>query len=161
MRTHIKTITDGTIVEFDKGKFDDWCVYITRSFVGRYAPSDIEYFSILKKLSLLHGRQKIYSDFLEIYNKTTNSIDEIILTEISAIAVSYLTDKTIIDAWFTVIYASMIAEENKKFTKLGKRIKRLGMYQLLLENQTAENAASFSKGKKWNELDLIMRKLNF
>lgn len=32
---------------------------------------------------------------------------------------------------FSILYATMIAEENKKFTKLGKRIKHLGVFLLL------------------------------
>jgi hypothetical protein len=66
-----------------------------------------------------------------------------------------------IDIWFTVIYAGMVAEENKKNAKLKKRIKRLGMFQVLIEKKSAEYAANFSKGKKWKELDTIMLSAGF
>ncbi|WP_287129575.1 DUF7004 family protein [Candidatus Cyanaurora vandensis] len=46
----------------------------------------------------------------------------------------------------------MVAEENKKFTKLGKRVKHLGVYQILIEGMPAHQAANFSKGKKWREI---------
>lgn len=46
----------------------------------------------------------------------------------------------------------MIAEENKANTQLGKRIKRLGIHQLLKEKFTVEEAAKFSYGKKANIL---------
>ena len=65
------------------------------------------------------------------------------------------------DTWFTIIYAGMIAEENKANTILKKRIKRLGMHQLLLENYKAEDAANFSRNKKWKELDAIMKQKGF
>jgi len=65
------------------------------------------------------------------------------------------------DTWFTVIYAGMIAEENKANAILKKRIKRLGMHQLLLENFKSEEAANFSKNKKWQELDIIMKQKGF
>lgn len=34
---------------------------------------------------------------------------------------------------FTIIYLGMVAEENKLGTKLGKRIKRLGIHQVLYD----------------------------
>ena len=61
----------------------------------------------------------------------------------------------------TVIYAGMVAERNKKNTVLKERIKRLGMYQLLVKNFTPVNAANFSKGKKAKELNIICNKHGF
>jgi hypothetical protein len=81
---------------------------------------------------------------------------------IDSISLTYkISDRLLIEKWFTVIYAGMVAEENKKFAVLKKRIKRLGMYQMLVENQDPKIAANFSKGKKWPELDLIMKSKGF
>ena len=55
----------------------------------------------------------------------------------------------------------MIAEENKSKAILKKRIKRLGMYQTLIQQLPAMEAAVFSKGKKWQVLDKICRELGF
>ena len=46
----------------------------------------------------------------------------------------------------------MIAEENKKNAILGKKIKGLAMYQIMIENFSAKEAANYSKGKKAFEL---------
>ena len=46
----------------------------------------------------------------------------------------------------------MVAEENKQFTKLGKRIKRLGIHQILQENLDVAKAAQYSRGMKWREI---------
>lgn len=161
MATVIKIIPEGNLIEFDKGKIDDWCVYVTKNRESRFAPSDILYFSELKQLGEKHGHKKIYDDFVKIYDSTNSKIDEKILSQITDIANGYADDKTTIDIWLTVIYAGMIAEENKKFAILKKRVKRLGMYQLLIENKTPEFAANFSKGKTWRELDVIMKKSGF
>ncbi|WP_396035026.1 DUF7004 family protein [Candidatus Cyanaurora vandensis] len=64
----------------------------------------------------------------------------------------YDHDSLKIQIIFTIIYAGMVAEENKKFTKLGKRVKHLGVYQILIEGMPAHQAANFSKGKKWREI---------
>ena len=161
MTTLIKTITDGSIVEFGKGSFDDWCVYLTRKNEPRFAPKDILYFTELTRLGDKHGHKKIYNDFVKIYIGTTSVINNNILSEITEIAKAYEEDSINIDIWFTIIYAGMIAEENKKHAILKKRVKRLGMHQLLIERESPVYAANYSKGKYWRELDVIMRGFGF
>lgn len=45
MLKEIKRFEDGTIIEQGRGRFDDYCVYLTRFGQGKYAPKDEEYFS--------------------------------------------------------------------------------------------------------------------
>ena len=61
----------------------------------------------------------------------------------------------------TVIHMGMVAEANKEFTKLGKRIKRLGIHKLLVENESVSNAANFMRGLKWQEIDLMCNERDF
>lgn len=49
----------------------------------------------------------------------------------------------------------MIAEERRKNAVLKKRIKRLGMYQILFERMSAVEAAKFSINKRATELSLL------
>lgn len=84
-----------------------------------------------------------------------------LLQQITCISAEYNENQIEVDIWFTVIYAGMVAEENKENAILKKRIKRLGMHQLLIENESPHFAANFSKGRKWRELDLIMKKYGF
>lgn len=152
----------GTIkVEFDKGFFDDWCVYVTKPNAVIYAPKDTEYFEALKQLGQSHGHAHIYNSFLRFYHPTTKRIDSRILELITTISNDYGNDAEEMDTWFTVIYAGMVAEENKAYAILKKRMKRLGLHQLLLEDKTPEYAANFSKGKKWKELDKLMKQRGF
>jgi hypothetical protein len=46
----------------------------------------------------------------------------------------------------------MVAEENKEKAILRKRVKRLGVHQLLIEERPAKFATSFSRGKKWKRI---------
>lgn len=157
MATCIKTINNHIIIEFDKGNFDEWCIYLTKNGNKRYPPLDTEYFGRLQELGKLHSPQKIYNDFIKFYSLTDKTINPDILKQIDILAEIYAEDTEEINIWFTVVYAGMIAEENKAHTVLKKRIKRLGMHQVLIENLTPEYAANFSKGKKWKELDEIMK----
>jgi ribosomal protein S17E len=149
------------LVEFDQGSFDEWCVFLTRPGTSQYAPKDTEYFTLLKNKGNRFGHAKIYNDFISYYNQTTKDIDNTILDLITTLSNDYEEEAEEIDIWFTVIYAGMIAEENKANAILKKRIKRLGMHQVLLENYDPELAANFSKGKKWQELDRIMKGKGF
>jgi hypothetical protein len=157
----IKKVRCTNLVEFDNGLFDAWCVYLTRQGMQRYAPKDTEYFSILQQLGNTHGHAKIYNDFISFYTPTSKNIEGNILQLISTISESYAADTAEIDTWFTVIYAGMVAEENKINAILKKRIKRLGMHQVLMEGKEPLYAANFSKGKKWKELDVLMRQRGF
>ena len=157
----IQKFSDGSVLTFDDGTFDGWCVYLQRPHQPKYAPADIQYFTRLQQLGDIHGHQKIYNDFVTFYTPTSTQVDEAVLNLIRRIAASYNSDTLEIEILFTIIYAGMIAEENKQKAILKKRIKRLGMYQTLIDRLSPEIAANFSKGKKWSELDQICRTKGF
>ncbi|MBR8829205.1 MAG: hypothetical protein DSM107014_15125 [Gomphosphaeria aponina SAG 52.96 = DSM 107014] len=153
MKRTIKILTDGTHIEYDQGKFDAWCVYLIRPNGERIAPRDVEYFTRFQQLGSKYGSESIYQDFVAIYAQTDSIINEKILINITQIAAKYPTDALVIDKLLTIVYGGMVAEENKEKAILKKRIKRLGMHQVLMENLPPAVAANFSKGKKWRELD--------
>jgi len=158
----IKNLRNNRKVVFDSGEFDDWCVYVVESNGSKKAPFDETYFSDLYNISLKYSENKVYDDFVSIYEQTTKLIDTSVLDLIDEIVASYNEeDIIIVEQWFTVIYAGMIAEENKERAILKKRIKRLGIYQVLILNMPAKDAAKYSYGKKWRNLDAIMKPLGF
>jgi len=157
MRT-IKNLRNNRKVIFDQGKFDNWCVYIVEENGAKQAPYDVDYFTRLKELNMIYGGNKVYEDFLKIYYSTDKTINPDVLDLIDGIVSTYLPEHQIsIEQWFTVIYAGMIAEENKQFAILKKRIKHLGVHQTLVQDYEPAAAAKFSQGKKWGELDRIMK----
>ena len=158
----IKQLQNNRSVIFDTGRFDDWCVYVVESNGSKKAPFDETYFSDLYRISQSYPSNKVYNDFVMIYERTTRNIDENVLKLIDEIVETYNQEhKILVEQWLTVIYAGMIAEENKKNAILKKRIKRLGMHQVLMLNMPPRDAAKFGYGKKWRELDAIMRSLGF
>jgi len=161
MSNKLNHFGNGGFIEFDSGCFDGWCVFVTIPGNKRFAPTDVQYFSRLKKLSEKFGPQKIYDDFVVIYNRTTKNVDSKVFELIAVLSRFYETDALEMELWLNVIYAGMIAEENKENAILKKRIKRLGIHQVLIDEISPEEAAVFSKGKKWKELDEIMRLKRF
>jgi predicted RNA-binding protein with PUA domain len=161
MSRRINNFSNGGFIEFDSGCFDGWCVFVTKPGTRRFAPTDVQYFTRIKEISEKFGPQKVYDDFVVIYNRTTKNIDPIVFDLILVLSRFYDDNSTEIELWFNVLYAGMIAEENKENAILKKRIKRLGVHQVLIDGISPEKAAVFSKGKKWKELDEIMRSKGF
>jgi len=158
----IKRLQNSRSVIFDRGNFDDWCVFIVESNGFKKAPLDETYFGDLFEISKKYQQHKVYADFVLIYKRTTKMIDLSVLQLIDAIVETYRhEDKILVEQWLTVIYAGMVAEENKHLAVLKKRVKRLGMHQVLLLGISAKTAAKFSNGKKWRELDAVMKDLGF
>lgn len=115
MERLIKNIANDSKVVFDSGRFDNWCVYVVNSNGSRNAPFDNQYLSDLLDLSKKYSDNKVYDDFVRIYNKTTSKIDNEVTEFIDNISRTYKEeDRSLIEKWFTVIYAGMIAEENKE-----------------------------------------------
>ena len=163
MGTIVKKYDDGSYLEFDKGGFDDWCVYLVKSG-SRIAPTDTGYFNQLKQYAAQYGADKVYKDFVNVYSLTGKKVEQTVLDKITQIATLYnkkAGDALEIDIVFTILYMAMIAEENKQYTKLGKRIKRLGVHMVLVENVDVNKAATCMNGKKWQEIDGMCRERGF
>lgn len=158
----IKIFADGTSLEYDAGKFDDWCVYL-RSADGRQrrALRDVEYFTRAQELSQAHGVDVFYADFVTVYDATTGTMTDTVHQTIDGLSVKYGGDQLSANKVFTTLYATMVAEEVKAFAVLKKRIKRLGLYQVLFEDMPVEVAANFSKGKKVAELAPLCKARGF
>lgn len=148
----INTFFDNSALEFDKGSFDAWCVYVKPPNLPRYAPKDVDYFSELARMGAKHGFTNVYDDFRMIFERTTKLIDQSVLSNIREMSKHYHPDELTMEKLFSILYAGMIAEENKANTKLGKKVKRLGVHQILIERMKPTDAATFSKGMTWQHI---------
>jgi hypothetical protein len=148
----IKTFSDGSLLEFDRGNFDDWCIFLTRPGHPRFAPKDWQYFTRLQELAGAYGKEKVYADFVVVFDATNKTLDAELLAHINAFSLDYTQDALRADIVFTLLYAGMLAEENKAFAPLGKRIKHLGVYQVVMEDMRPREAATFSVGRPWQTL---------
>ena len=161
MGQRVTTFSDGSFLEYDSGKFDNWCVYLTRPGRGRVAPRDFEYFARLKAYAAKYGKQLLYNDFVDIYTMTTKTLSSEVFSQIVKLSAKYGDDSLSVAIDFSIIYMGMIAEENKQNAILGKKVKRLGVYQVIMEDYEPAVAANFSRGKKWRVLADECRKRGF
>ena len=157
----VTTFSDNSYLEFGKGSFDDWCVFLSRPNMKRCAPKDWQYFKRLQMFAEKHGTDKVYNDFVHIFENTTKELSNDMFEEIKTMSNSYGEDEISAAIVFSILYMGMVAEENKAFSILGKRVKHLGVHQVLKENMDYSIAANFSKGKKWRELDVLCKERGF
>lgn len=161
MGERIKSFSDGSFLEYDQGSFDGWCVYLTKSDGSRRAPRDTDYFSQLRQLARQYGAARVYSTYVRVYDLTGKQAEAPVLREISELAAAYGEDALQVDVILSILYMAMIAEERKKNTRLGKRIKRLGIHCLLLENRSVEEAANFMRGMGWRDIAKLCQERGF
>jgi len=157
----IKRFADESVLEFDQGNFDEWCIFLTRPGHPRFAPRDWQYFTRLQQLAAAYGTAKVYTDFVAIFHATTKALDPELIMQISAISQDYALHALRADIVFSLLYAGMLAEENKAFAPLGKRIKRLGVHQVILEEMPPHEAATFSIGRSWHTLAKLCESRGF
>lgn len=158
----VKRFSDGSFLEFAQGSFDEWCVYVTTPAGLRRPPRDRNYFSSLQRLGALFGPQRIYHDFVQVYDRTGTHVDQEVFSLIAAIASGYPPNYTLqVEQVLSILYLTMIAEENKANTRLGRRIKRLGVHCLLFENISVEEAADFTRGMPWRDIASLCQERGF
>jgi hypothetical protein len=149
-----KVLSGGERVWFRKGKFDHFYVVVTdKDNKVIYAPKDCMMFDDLLVASGKFGKEIIWNFILGMatginrYSRVSDYTIPLVFKEFEVL--------------FYYIIAAMIAEENMATAVLGKRVKLLGTYQVLIEGMETELAANFSKGKPWRELDEECRKRGF
>lgn len=154
-----RTFKNGTKLEYSRGSFDLWCVYKTKD--GERRPLlDTDYFQQLSNFTIKYGTEKVYNDFVRIYNVTKKELTTEAIVTMEIVSSKYEEKEEMLEL-LTILYMTMVAEENKKNTKLGKRIKRLGIYTYLIEKKSLEYAVNFMKGMNWREIDYLCRKRGF
>lgn len=144
----------GHRIWFGKGKFDDWCVYVKyRNKLYFYLDKD--YFTKLYELSTEYGKKLVFDDFKMLYFAVNKEFDIYQMMQICQSIASHYAENTLV--WWIVLYMTMVAEENKANSILGKRIKYLGVYNILIDDWDIDYVCSYMNGMKWYELDELMK----
>lgn len=141
-------------MEFGQGKFDKWCVHTTRPNGTKWYAKDYEYLYWIQKLGKDYGKDNVYTDFLRVYDVSVFDYDDSIAYNVIQEVDKHYHKPT--EQWWSLFYKTMVAEERKENTILGKRIKRLGVYNVLFDNYSAKYTARYMRGMDWQDLDDLM-----
>ena len=136
----VKTFSDGTSLGWDRGKLDSWCVYYNDIDGSSSPPLDTDYFTDLLNLADKYGHDKVYKDFVSMYDVINSpNPDECCIEIIDSLVSSYHPeDQLNVDKLFTILWMAMVSEWNYRFPNgrpsvLKHRIKRLGVYTMLVK----------------------------
>ena len=129
----VRRFSDGSELRFGRGRFDKWCVFYRELDGKRKALLDADYFADLRNLAEKYGVDRIFGNFEAVFREV-NHVDlpeARVLDAISSCSLWYGEDALKFEKTMTVLYATMIAEENKRNGYVGKYLKRLAVYELL------------------------------
>ena len=151
---------DGDEIFFNEGEKDIWKVSFLDKNGKYWSPRDVDYFTELYSLAERYGFEFTYAVFLyvcySVYPCNWNGTDRIRFEKVCKIADAHFEEDTL-KLWMT-LYMTMVAEENKANTKLGKTIKNLAVYKILMLGEDIHKVAYSMWGKGWMILDDEMKK---
>lgn len=161
MLREVKRLRNGTVFSYGMGSYDEWCVYESNLEVRAKRVGDHDYFKKIRELGNIYEISDVFKTFCSIYNRTTTEINENILKDISETCEQYEDDYDKAEYAFCLLYLSMVAEMNKEYSRLGKRVKGLGIHQLLFQKMKIHDIANFTRGKKWFEVAAACERYGF
>jgi hypothetical protein len=146
-------LPDGSRVWFGEGPGtrthqDEWCVYFASPDGTVRIPKDEDYFADLKDIANKYGAWEVYKAFLSIYDLTTPIVESTVLSHIETLSGRFPGDELALHRTLAILYFTMIAEENKLPARrwpLKKRVKKLGVYELVLCDYSPRRSANASR----------------
>ena len=106
-------------------------------------------------------KDKVYKLIKFIFDHTNSTLNFKTIDKTVKLVNKHFDGSISTHKYFLFVYYAMVAEEKKTNSKLGKRIKLLGIYQILNENFSSQTAANFSRGLKWTVIDEECKRRGF
>lgn len=137
------TFDDGEKIFFNEGKKDKWKVTLMND-EWSWSPRDVDYFNQLYGLGEKYGFKTVYDVFVyvcdRVYKNDWTGKDRMICEKVCNEADKHFEEDTL-KLWWT-LYMTMLAEENMEGTKLGKSIKNLAVYRVLINGDDIDEVAN-------------------
>jgi hypothetical protein len=134
--------SDNSSYEFTFGNFDPWCVEYYKGGKAQKRITDTTSFKALLRYGKHVGYENVYKDFVEVYDMVYVGTDlNEVTRRIELISEKYGVYQLKMNKLLHFLFMCIVAEEMKEKTKLGKRIKRLGVHRVLIEGIDPEIAA--------------------
>ncbi len=142
---------NGFHLEFCRGDFDDYCVQVSKNGYKYPWFRDEEYFRWIKRLAKEYGVDKVYKDFVYVYDNVYCGVSSETANKIIRDVDNHYKEHT--QQWWGLFFMTMLAEEYKENAILGKKIKRLGVYNVLIDKCSISKVVMYMRGKPWQYLE--------
>lgn len=149
---------------FDTGNIDDWCVHCLKPDGKMWFAYDREYLSWIRKMAKFYGTDKVYDDFVKVYDSVKYDFNMGDAYDIIHEVSGHYNGNT--EHYWTYFWMTMVAEERKENAIVGKRIKRLAVYNLLFDKYKLSYVLTYmdtrrNKGMNWRILDELCYERGF
>lgn len=156
----ITAFDDSTYLCFTRGAFDSWRVtFLDAEGKQNYSPKDTAFFDYFLSLTEYGSTKKDIFNIIKKMSKKISKNMDIIFDPLRKDIYKYAKELNIpeneqlrFEKAMMSILAAMLSEEQKAFTKLGKKLKLLGLHQVLIGNMEPKTAANWSRGKSWRDI---------
>lgn len=138
---------------FGEGNIDEWCVYCVKPNCRTWFAYDHEYLSWIRKMGKFHGDDKVYDSFVRIFDNVSYDYDMI---DGYRVICDVAKDYHHTDHFWAWFWMTMVAEERKENAILGKRIKRLGVYNVLFDKYKMSYITTYMVGMRYYDLEELM-----
>jgi len=160
IKSLIIAFNDKTYLCYTRGAFDSWRVtFLDSEGKQTSSPKDTAFFDYFISLTQYgNTRERIFKEIKSLSRHISHN---------SPTELEYLRDEVLMVGELLSIpkeeilkfekatmslLAAMLSEEKKAFTKLGKKLKLLGLHQVLIGGMEPKVAANWSRGKPWVEI---------
>jgi hypothetical protein len=146
----LRVFDDGSYVAADTGRIDDWRISIFDANGNLIrTPTDAYCFDYFISIG---NNPEVLNAILALAAQVGKD-ERIVATVLLPTFKGTLEEQRI----FAAYTAMLVAEENRLIggrtpTKLGKKVKVVGAYQVLIEGMPSNEAARWSRGKRWQEI---------
>jgi len=149
-------------ISFREGSFDWW--QVTSGDPWFYV-FDTEWLVTAKRLARRYGADHFYAEFANLYHLISpDPTDLRALGHADRLGTTQFGE-TGRDLFVWLRYAMLAEERRRVETKgkcaMGKRLKRLGLHQVLWLGMSPEEAADWSRGRRVRELNRVCNKYGF
>ena len=105
-------------------------------------------------MSKKYGVERVYNDFNFVYDNVWIGVSSEVANNVVRLVDKNYKEHT--QQWWSIFFMTMLAEEFKENAILGKRIKHLGVYNVLIDEWAVKYVVTYMRGKSWEELDELM-----
>lgn len=160
LKSLITAFDDRTYLCYTRGAFDNWRVtFLDSEGKQETSPKDTAFFDYFLSL-MAYGNtgREIFNIIKRMSKKISKGMDidfDHLKDEIYEYAEELSIpeeEKLRFEKAMMSVLAAMLSEEQKAFTKLGKKLKLLGLHQVLIGKMDPKIAANWSRGKPWREI---------
>jgi hypothetical protein len=156
----ITAFDDSTYLCFTRGAFDSWRVtFLNSEGKQTYSPKDTAFFDYFLSLTEYGNTRREIFNIIKRMSKKISKGMEVDFDHLKKDIYKYAEELHIpeeeqlkFEKAMMSVLAAMLSEEQKAFTKLGKKLKLLGLHQVLIGKMEPKVAANWSRGKPWQEI---------